>query len=89
MSINNPNTNPSTNNSTAMTGNVNADSAARLVLGWTLMIVLLAAITRTRVGYVVMYYALSLAILLLVLGAYPRVVDLLSVVRAPNGPAGG
>ena len=74
---------------TPMTDNLTAQASARALLGWTLILVLLAALSRTRLGYVVIYYALSLAILLLVLGSYPRVVDLLGAVRAPNGPSGG
>lgn len=68
-----------------------AVSYARLLLGWLLAIILLAAISRTRAGYVIVYYALVLSIVILVLGSYQRVSDLLSLVRAPGptGPSGG
>lgn len=60
---------------------------ARMLLGWMLALVLLAAISRSRLGYVVIYYALVLGIVLLVLGSAPRLSALLSLVRAPSGPS--
>lgn len=60
---------------------------ARMLLGWLLAIVLLAAITRTRWGYVMVYYTLVMMIVILVLGSYQRVADLLGLVQAP-GPTG-
>lgn len=62
---------------------------AKMLLGWLLAIVLLAAITRTRWGYVMVYYTLVLMIVILVLGSYRQVSDLLGLVQAPNmkGPA--
>lgn len=62
---------------------------ARGLLGWSLVIIVLAALSRTRTGYVVIYYALWLAIIFLVLGSYQRLTDLLSYVRAPSGPSSG
>lgn len=62
---------------------------ARSLLGWALVIIVLAALSRTRTGYVVIYYALWLAIIFLVLGSYQRVTDLLAYVRAPAGPSSG
>lgn len=72
--------------------NTDATGYARMLLGWLLAIVLLAAISRTRAGYVIIYYALVLMIVILVLGSYQRVTDLLGLVRAPgpsSGPSGG
>lgn len=62
-------------------------NGAQILLGWLLTFVLAAAFTRTRVGYTVVYYALWLAIVLLLLGSADRVVPLLQAVRAP-GPIG-
>lgn len=70
--------------------NTDASAYARMLLGWLLAIILLAAITRTRAGYVIVYYALVLMIVILVLGSYPQVTGLLELVRAPGptGPSG-
>ena len=62
---------------------------ARMLLGWLLVIILLGAITRTRTGYVVVYYALVIAIVILVLGSYQQVTGLLGLVRAPGPSSGG
>jgi len=62
---------------------------AKTLLGWTLIITLVAAISETRIGHVIIYYALILAILTLVLGSYQEIVDILGYVRAPEGPSGG
>ena len=69
--------------------NAGAIDYARALLGWALVIVVLAALSRTRTGYVILYYALWLAIIFLVLGSYQRLTDLLSYVRAPSGPSSG
>lgn len=69
------------------TSGASAENYARMLLGWLLVIVLLAAISRTRAGYVMIYYTLVLMIVILVLGSYRRVTDLLGLVRAP-GPTG-
>ena len=64
---------------------------ARMLLGWLLAIMVVAAITRTRWGYVIVYYGLVLLIVLLVLGSYQQVTSLIGLVRAPGptGPSGG
>ena len=62
---------------------------AKMLLGWTLVLVLIAAISHTRFGQVVLYYALLMAILIVVLGSYQEVVDILGTVRAPAGPSSG
>ena len=74
-----------------MNSSMDAAAYARLLLGWLLAIIVLAAISRTRAGYVIIYYALVLVIVMLVLGSYQRVTDLLGLVRAPGptGPSGG
>lgn len=77
------------------TGKKNSDptpgavALAKTLLGWTLIITLVAAISETRIGHVIIYYALSLAILMLVLGSYQEIVDILGYVRAPEGPSSG
>lgn len=65
-----------------------AISYAKTLLGWVLLITIVAALSRTRVGYVIVYYALVLSIVLLVLGSAPQFTDLVSRVRAP-GPTQG
>lgn len=62
-------------------------NGARVILAWLVTLILVAAITRTRAGYTVVYYALWLAIVLLLLGSYKQVSGLLSLVRAPDGPS--
>lgn len=64
---------------------------ARMLLGWLLAIMLLALVTRTRAGYVIVYYGLALAIVIVILGSYKQVTGLLGLVQAPGptGPSGG
>jgi hypothetical protein len=71
-------------------GNDDATNGAKQLLGWLVTLVILAAITRTRTGYTIVYYALWLGIVLILLGSSDRVVSLLAAVRAPGptGPAG-
>jgi hypothetical protein len=74
------------------TDTAGAENYARLLLGWLLLLIVLSAISRTRAGYVIIYYVLVLMIVILVLGSYRRVTDLLGFVRAPgpsSGPSGG
>ncbi len=66
-----------------------AELYARMLLGWLLVIVLLAAISRTRAGYVTIYYSLVLMIVILVLGSSKRVTGMLDLVRAPGPSAQG
>ena len=69
-----------------------AATYGRMLIGWLLALVIVAEMTQTRWGRVLVYYSLVLMIVLLVLGSYQRVIDLVGWVRAPGpstGPAGG
>lgn len=69
-----------------------AELYARMLLGWLLVLIILAALSRTRAGYVAIYYSLVLMIVILVLGSSKRVTGMLDLVRAPGpstqGPSG-
>ena len=69
------------------TATADQTNGGAVILGWLLIITVLAGISRTRAGYVIIYYVLWLGVLLLVLGSYDRIVPLVALVQAP-GPAG-
>ena len=69
------------------TATADQTNGGAVILGWLLIITLLAGVSRTRAGYVIIYYVLWLGVLLLVLGSYDRIVPLIALVQAP-GPAG-
>ena len=52
------------------------------VLGWGLMIVLLTLINRTRLGHVIIYYSLLLAIMLILVTEYKKLAPLLSGIQS-------
>lgn len=68
------------------TATADQTNGGAVILGWLVIITLLAAVSRTRTGYVMMYYILWLGVLLLLLGSYQRLVPLIALVQAP-GPA--
>lgn len=70
-------------------GNTDAIGYARLLLGWMLAIITVSLLVQTRAGYVIAYYVLVLAIILLFLGSYPRIAALLELVQAPGPSSGG
>lgn len=69
------------------TATADQTNGGAVILGWLLLITLLAGVSRTRAGYVIIYYVLWLGVLLLVLGSYDRIVPLIALVQAP-GPTG-
>lgn len=52
------------------------------VLGWGLMIVLLTLINRTRLGHVIIYYSLLLAIMLILVTEYKKLAPLLAGIQS-------
>jgi hypothetical protein len=58
------------------------NKAFNFLLGWALMIVLLSLINRMRLGHVVIYYSLLLAIMLILVTEYKKLAPLLSGIES-------
>src|SRR5690242_1975186 len=63
-------------------------NGGKVILGWILVITVIAALSRSRTGYVILYYVLWLGVILILLAGYRNVIELVGLVQAPNGPSG-
>jgi len=52
------------------------------LLGWALMITLLMLINKTRLGHVIIYYSLLLAIMLILVTEYKKLAPLLAGIQS-------
>lgn len=68
---------------TDTTGSVadNEASTFNFILGWTLLILILFFVNKTRLGHVIIYYSLLLIILLILLTEYQQIVPILNSVQ--------
>ncbi len=58
------------------------NNAFNFLLGWSLMIALLVLVNRTRLGHVIIYYSLLLAILLIIVTEYKKLAPLLTGIQS-------
>lgn len=52
------------------------------ILGWAVMIAILTLINRTRIGHVIIYYSLLLAILLILVTEYKKLAPLVAGIQS-------
>lgn len=58
------------------------DKTYQFIAGWVLMIILLVTINKTKLGHVIVYYALLLMILFLVVTEYGQLAPLLNNIQS-------
>jgi len=62
----------------------NTISAYRWVIAWIVLLIILALISRFKIGYTIIYYLLLLSIIFLVLTQYQAITSLLSPFNQEN-----
>lgn len=83
-------------NTTSAQGNSTHPSAYMYLAAWALVLIVLFGLSRTKIGYVVIYYTLILAIVFLIVTQYNAIGAVLAPITtqqpaasAPSGGGGG